>query len=145
MNKSCKNKCKKQMNLSQKCIIQKCKNDVNSLKKKKSLKNNASKIKKCLSSKCKKELNNVKTSQKSKNIKEKFDANMNLGKCLVKNCKQNINSIQKKTSDILNCIEKECKVENQNVATCKINHCKLLDKVPNNLKQKVLNKLNTKN
>ena len=140
MNKSCKTKCRKQMNLSQKCIIQKCKNDVNSFKKNKSLKNNASKIKKCLSSKCKKELNNVKKSQKSKNIK----ANINLGKCLVKNCKQNINSIQTQTKDILNCIEKECKVENQNVAKCKINHCKLLDKLPKNIRNKVLKKLNKK-
>ena len=141
MNKSCKNKCKKQLNLSQKCVIQKCKSDVDSLKKSKSLKNNASKIKKCLSSKCKKELNNVKTSQKSKNIKEKFDANMNLGKCLINNCKQDINSIQEKTKGILNCIENECKVENKNLAKCKINHCKLLDKVPKNLRNKVLKKL----
>jgi len=140
MNKSCKNKCRKQINLSQKCIIQKCKNNVNSLKKNKSLKNNASKIKKCLSSKCKKELNNVKKSQKSKNIK----ANINLGKCLVKNCKPNINSIQTQTKDILNCIEKECKVENQNIAKCKINHCKLLDNLPKNIRNKVLKKLNKK-
>lgn len=144
MNKSCKNKCKKQMNLSQKCIKKKCKSDVDGLKKSKSLKNNASKLKKCLSSKCKKELNNVKKSQKSKNIKEKFDANMNLGMCLIKNCKQNVNSIQTKTKGILNCIETECKVENQHVAKCKINHCKLLDNIPKNLRQKVLKKLKKK-
>ena len=138
MNKSCKNKCKKQLNLSQKCVIQKCKSDVDSLKKSKSLKNNASKIKKCLSIKCKKELNNVKTSQKSKNIKEMFGANMNLGKCLINNCKQDINRVQKKTKGILNCIENECKVENQNVAKCKIIHCKLLDKASKNVRNKVL-------
>ena len=65
---------------------------------------------------------------------------MNLDKCLIKNCKQDINSIQTKTKDILNCIENECKVENQNVAKCKINHCKILDKIPKNLRNKVLKK-----
>ena len=108
------------------------------MKKNKSLKNNASKLKKCLSSKCKKELNTVKKSQKSNNIK----ANMKLGECLIKNCKQDINSIQTKTKDILKCIETECKVENQNVAKCKINHCKLLDNVPKKLRKEVLKNLN---
>ena len=74
-----------------------------------------------------------------------FNANISLGRCISTHCKKNMNSIQKKTKGSLNCIEKECKTENQNLVKCKISHCKLLNKVPKSIKKKVMEKLKAKN